>query len=114
MLAAGTADFQLDEGLDAEADAIDAGFDPRARLLRSDCAGGRFERGFDPGTCGNQVEDGTESAGGHAAGGAPAEINSLRLPIPGVGGDLLSESVQVTRLQLARKDARGEIAVCTL
>ena len=62
----------------------------------------------------DQVEETAKRVGGHAARRATAKVDGFGLPLPRIRGDLPSQRVEITRLQIARKDARGKVAVRTL
>ena len=116
VLAAGAADFRVDERLDAEADAVDAGVDPGARLVGGDACRARL-RGWlrARGGRGCRSRRPREGVAGRGCWGCRRRDRRSRACHCQACAEISrSQRVEITRLQFARKDARGEIAVGTL
>ena len=111
MAAAGAADLVLDEGLNAERDAVDSKRGPGAGFFGGEGAGCGFDGGLQPRAPGNRREEGSQFAGGERAGRAAAQVNGFRLPLPGVRADFGGEREAVALFERARKDSGREVAV---
>ena len=114
VAAAGAPDFEIDEGLHAERDAVDAALRPRARGFGGEGAGRGLDGGFGPGPAGDGVEQRPQRIRGEVAGRAAAQVDGFRPPRPCVAADLRQQRLAVARLRVAREDARGEVAVGAL
>ena len=63
---------------------------------------------------GMSVEERSQFVGVESAGSAAAQVDGFGLPLPGVGADFGVERGEIARFEVARKDARREIAVGAL
>ena len=89
-------------------------FTARKALQVRERARRSLDSGFNPRPARNRCQDFRQRRGVHCAGGATAEVNRLRPPLPRVARDLGLQCFQILRFQIARKNARGEIAVSAL
>src|SRR6202044_2740665 len=110
---AGSRKLSADERLHAEADAVDAGAQPRVDAAGSCGAWRSFDSGFPPRTRQASQKPG-EMVRFHRTGSPASEVESVRRPRKGMRGDLFQKRGKIAPLQLTRKHPRGEIAVRAL